>query len=213
MTLRKKYKYWLPNLRSIKVPKIFVEVDTQKYDRYDPWYDQFDRLLCREPSFGNWGDVPLFKWSAPEKAFPTKAERQMPKKGIRFLGHCTGSTYSMRKMLSRRLQRQVWFGKVKGPRYWSAIKQSAALLCPTESNFGDFIPAKLFEFLASGSAVLTNCDLNGYGCPELVPYVIQYKNLRDLRRKLKLDFTPYHNRTTKIMRRYTHRFRYKKLFG
>jgi len=213
LTLRKKYKYWLPDLTNIKVPKIYVEVDTQKYNANDPWYRQFDKVMCRQPSFGNWKNVPLFRWSAPERSFPTKAELStIKRKGIKFIGHCMERVYSTRKRLSKRFKKKVWFGKIKGPGYWLSLKRSSALLCPTESNYGDFIPAKLFEFLASGAAVLTNCDLKGYGTPELEKYIIRYKDLVDLHKKLLYDFTPYHNKALKVMRNHTHRVRYRELF-
>lgn len=209
MTLRKKYDEWLPDLTNIKVPKIFVEVDSQKYNVNDSWYKQFDRLLCREPSFGNWKNVPLFKWSVPEIAFPQKSHKR---KGIKLIGHCCGKTYPIRKQLSRQYKDRVWFGKIKGSKYWEALKGSSALLCPTESVYGDFIPTKLFEFLASGAAVITNCNLTNYGSQELNEYVIQYKNKRDLESKFSLDFTPYYDKAIPAMRNYTHRVRYRELF-
>ena len=214
LTLRKKYKGWLPDLTSIKVPKIFVEVDSQKYNSKDEWYRQFDRILCREPSFGNWKKVPLFRWSVPEVSIPSSSElKNIKRKGIKLIGHCCGATYPVRKRLSRSLSDSVWFGKIKGAKYWESLKSSSALLCPTESVYGNFTPTKLFEFLASGAAVITNCDMKQAGIPELEEFVIKYNNEKDLNAKLSMDFSSYYNKAIPAMRNHTHRIRYKELFG
>ena len=95
---------------------------------------------------------------------------------------------------------------------------ASCLVCPTESAFGNFTPAKLFEYLASGAAVLTNCNLKKAGIPEMKDFIIRYgnwnvKGKRDMRLKLTRDFTPYYDKAISAMREHTHRIRYKEIFG
>ena len=49
LTVRTRYRGWLPNLRKISVPKIFVECDTWRYHACDEWYKQFDKVYSRQP--------------------------------------------------------------------------------------------------------------------------------------------------------------------
>jgi len=244
LTMRKRYA-WLHDLTNMKVPKIFVEVDTWAYNSNDDWYKQFDKVYCREQQwivrddsirllktkgfnsrFGKnikkiilkncstWENIPLFRWSVPDIAFPTKEEIKTNKReGIKFIGNYQKSTYVVRKKISEIFKDHIWFGKITGKNYWDNLKKSSALLCPTESNFGDFIPAKLFEFLASGAAVITNCQVERHGMDELNDFLIKYIDLDDLKQKLDIDFTLYHNKAIEIMRNHTHKIRYKELFG
>ena len=210
LTLRKKYRKWLPDLSSIKnVPKIFVEVDTRIYDAKDSWYKQFDILKCRCPWWNNWNKVPFFRWSVPEKAFSTEKTKR---KGIFFVGNMDHSIYAKRRELKEMFSEYVNF-TTNFINYWDTLHKASALLCPTESLSGDFIPAKLFEYLASGSAVITNCNLDRIGIPEIGEYVICYSGVEDLKQKLHFDFVPYHNRAIELMKNHTHRIRYKELFG
>jgi len=218
MTLRKKYhlknsggKYWLPDLTNIKVPKIFVEVDNCYYDVNDPWYKQFDVLMCREPSWNGWDNIPLFRWSVPECAFPTKKMER--KDGIYFIGKVKGPAYAERQKLHLLLGHKIKFIQRFWSGYWEYIQKASALLCPTENLYGHYTPTKLFEFLASGSAVITNCDFNQAGIPELEQYAIKYNSFRSLKRRLHLDFTPYYDSAIPLMRNHTHRVRYKEIFG
>jgi len=259
-THRKTLSLWLPDLTNIKVPKIFVEVDTYKYDRYDPWYDQFDMLLCREPFWETkysphygvdfffdhlkecrsikpnknpqrdlvsaskrlyikhcrrlqkaktWKTIPFFCWSIPEKSIVI--DKQSNRSSIRFIGKTTYRLYPVRKYIKKILGDRVIF-EVRYSDYNELLKESAALICPTESIYGDYIPAKLFEFLASGSAVLTNCDLQKHGLSDLEDYVIKYNDIKDLESKLSMDFTPYQDKAVEIMQNYTHREIYSRIF-
>jgi len=216
MTFKKKYQlstyntkdYWLPDLTNIKVPKIFVEVDTWKYDVNDSWYAQFDQVYCRCPWWNGWDNVPLFRWSVQECAFPAQAHERS---GIYFFGRYNGKMYSTRRKIRFLLQDKIDF-YIKYSNYWKYLQTSSALICPTESDAGDFIPMKLFEYLASGAAVITNCDLNRAGIPELEPYIIRYNGLGDLQSKLSMDFVNYHDKAIPLMRNHTHRIRYKELF-
>ena len=90
---------------------------------------------------------------------------------------------------------------------------ASALVCPTESVYGDYVPSKIFEYAASGAAVLTNCDLVRYGMKDLDEFVINYKNWDDLEDKLDMNFKPYHNIARDVLRNHTHIKRYKELFG
>jgi len=231
MTKRKNYVNWLPDLTNIKVPKIFVEVDTYKYNLTDPWYKQFDRLLCRSPfwyeTFVNrpektisesvqkriieWQKIPTFKWSVPEKSFGSKKRHR---KGIYFMGAVHRRGYTERKMMYKTTRKKVIFCKFLNDEYWNILHNASATLCPTESNYGNFVPAKLFEFLAAGTAVITNCDLKRYGAPELDLCVIEYKTLMDLRQNLlKHNFPKYYCNAVQIMRkRHSHKVRYASLF-
>jgi len=217
MTMRKRYttkntggNFWLPDLTNIKVPKIFVEVDTCYYDVNDPWYKQFDKVYCRAPFWGNWKNVPLFRWSVPECAFPAK---KRGRNGIYFIGKYMQSHYNYRYKLRLLFGNKIKFIRRYFGKYWEYAQKASALLCPTENNHGDYIPAKLFEYLASGAAVITNCDLNNAGIPELESFVIKYKTIKQLRRRLSMDFVPYHDKAVPIMRNHTHRIRYKEIFG
>ena len=212
LTVRKRYEDWLPDLTSIKnVPKIFVEMDTWNYSPKDPWYKQFDILKCRCPWWNDWAKVPFFQWSVPEKAF-TCVEDTNERSEIYFIGQWLKGKYPSRVKISRKYKDQIKFCKVERQAYWDLLHKANALVCPTESKFGDFIPAKLFEYLASGSAVITNCSMNRAGLSELKSSVIKYKDLDDIQNKLNLDFTKYHNKAIDVMRQHTHIKRYKGLF-
>jgi len=217
MTLRKGYDGWLPDLTNITVPKIYVEVDSQYYDVNDPWYGQFDIIKCREPSFNGWDKIPLFRWSVPEIAFPITEELR---KGVYFIGQIRNSIYPMRKRLKREFCTHIRFLKQQyKSQYWSTMHRASCLVCPTESVFGNFTPAKLFEYLASGAAVLTNCDFKKAGIPEMKEFAIIYrdfirsKSKRNMYAKLDIDFVPYYNKAIPAMREHTHRIRYKEIFG
>jgi len=219
LTQRKEYLHWLPapnqnrllDFTSITVPKIYVEVDSQYYDVNDPWYKQFDVLKCREPSFNGWDKVPLFRWSVPEISFPVKPSKR---KGIYLIGQIREQIYPERKQLKRLFYKHIKFKKnIYSSIYWEMMHNASCLVCPTESVFGDFTPAKLFEYLSSGAAVLTNCDFKKAGIPELEQFAIKYKNFKDLITKLSMDFTPYHDKAIPSMIEHTHRIRYKELFG
>ena len=93
------------------------------------------------------------------------------------------------------------------------LHTASALLCPTESNYGAFVPAKFFEFAASGATVVTNCDYVSYGIPELKGKVIDYTDLNSLEALFDMDFSKYHYKASKVMRNHTHKIRYKELFG
>jgi len=237
MTMRNKYKYWLPDLTNIKVPKIFVEVDTFNYNRSDIWYKQFDKIYCRQAYWnpksaeysnilGNiedfkkklyfattWLNTPVLHWSISTNCFPVIDYKR---KHVRFVGNYKKPEYIYRKRLQQLLRQcKCKFSRVSGMNnYLELLHSTSALICPTESSYGDFVPAKLFEYLASGAAVLTNCNLKTYGVPELEKYVIKYNGIQDLKNKLKyIDFTAYHNKAKEIMKNHTHKIRYKELFG
>jgi len=234
MTMRKVYCDWLPDLTNITVPKIFVSVDTYKWNRSDGWYNQFDEMYCRsmmwKPVFYNrkhiigsitreksltWKDVPIFRWSAPIIAF---SMRRQKRKGIYFMGSITRSGYTDRKILWSRFRKKIFrntirFRKELTPKYWNMLHTASALICPTESDYGAFIPAKLFEFAASGAAVITNCDYVSYGMPDLKGKVIDYTDLDSLEALFKMDFTPYYGKAAEVMKSHTHKIRYRELFG
>lgn len=214
MTQRKISEKWLPDLTSIKnVPKIYVEVDNCYYNVDDSWYKQFDKVYCREPSWNGWDKIPLFRWSVPEIAFPTK---KIKRSGIYFIGkiygHATYNPYSMRQKLKSIFSDRIKF-IIRHNSYWKYLKKASALLCPTEHYFGNYTPNKLLEFLASGAAVITNCDFNQAGIPELEEFAIKYSSIRTLKHRLGRDFTPYHDKAVESMKNHTHRVRYKELFG
>jgi len=233
MTMRKRYIKWLPDLTNIKVPKIFVECDEYKWDSSESWYNQFDRVLCRQPWWEHvfasrpyktigvqmrkkeksWEKIPVFKWSVREHAFPTRKDMKKERKHVVFMGAVTRRGYTDRKMIRVKYRNQIVFNKCFGYRYWLTLYGASAAICPTESNYGGFVPAKLFEYLASGTAVITNCDLVRYGIPELEPFVIKYKTIAHLGKILKMDFKPYHNKAIDAMRNHTHKVRYRELFG
>jgi hypothetical protein len=48
---------------------------------------------------------------------------------------------------------------------------------------------------------------------DLDKVVIHYTDLKDLREKLKMDFTPYYNKAREVIKNHTHKIRYKELFG
>jgi len=237
-TMKNKYKYWLPDLTTIKVPKIHVEVDTCYYDANDPWYKQFDKIYCRQAIWNQkniqynklletkkefrlklkqantWINTPVLHWSITKKFFIKPPQKR---KYIRFVGNYKKPQFLYRKKLQSLLREShCEFVKISGiNKYISLLCSTSALVCPTESNYGDYVPAKLFEFLASGAAVFTNCDLKTYGTPELKKYIIKYNSIDNLKYKLKhTNFTNYYNKAIKIMKeRYIHEIRYRDLFN
>jgi len=220
-SLRKKYQistynttnFWIPDLTTIKVPKIFVEVDTCYYDANDPWYKQFDKLYCREPLWNGWDKIPLLRWSVAKKNFPSKKIRRNKRSGIFFMGKMDGQAYEQRRNLRRLFGDKIKFIRQINLNYLNTMFSASALLCPTENYYGNYTPTKLFEFLASGAAVLTNCDMKQAGIPELEDFVIKYNDEKDLESKLDMDFSPYYNRAIPAMKNHTHVIRYRELFG
>ena len=210
MTIRKRYEEWLPDLTSIKnVPKIFVEMDTCYYSRKDPWYKQFDKLYCRCPWWNGWDKVPFFKWSVPEKAFSTE---KVERKGTFFIGEWQKNKYQYRRDLHEAYGDKIEFHRQEGRLYWEMLHGASALVCPTNHDFGNYIPSKLFEYLASGAAVITNCNMSKAGLKSLKSCVIKYQGLEDLKNKLDIDFTKYHDQAIAVMRQNTHVKRYGSLF-
>ena len=258
---RGKLSKWLPDISSIKVPKIMVELDTYKYDPKDSWYKQFDKLLCRQNIWEDkhslklgiehfekmversnlvknlkltdnymrssskklykkylvsiknsnaWEKIKLFRWSIREEdIYNGKKSRN----GITFIGVKVERLYCQRKQLSYALCDKIQFlVQWDKEKYKNILRSSSALLCPTESSFGDFIPGKLFEFAASGAAIITNCNLKSYNMKDLDEVVIKYNGLEDLREKIKMDFSPYYDKASEVMRNHTHSIRYKEIF-
>lgn len=206
--LTKEEECWLPDLTSIRIPKIYVEVDTWKYSSLSPWYSQFTHLYCRCPWWNDWSNVPLFRWSIPQCSFSTM---KIKRKGIYFIGHWQGKGYEKRREIEESFRDTIVFC-IKHRNYWDYLHKASALICPTESDYGDFIPIKLFEYLASGAAVITNCNVEMAGIPEVKDLVIRYSNMDDLKDKLMFDFSPYHNMAVDIMRNHIHSIRYKEIF-
>ena len=97
--------------------------------------------------------------------------------------------------------------------YYNILANASSLVCPTECNFGNFVPTKILEYAASGAAILTNCNLISYDMKDLDEFVIHYKSLDDLEEKLKIDFTPYYGKAVKAAKNHTHKIRYRELFG
>ncbi len=230
MTMRKRYTDWLPDLMNIKVPIIYVECDEYKYYSTADYYKQFDRVLCRQPVWGmnpkvekivgvtcrakidSWEDVPILKWSVPLKRLRKESKR---KKGRSlFIGKIWRRGYSTRKDMYEHFGKdELRFKKIFGQEYWNALYYASKVVCPTESDYGNFIPAKIFEFLAAGPAVLSNCDLTWYGCPDLDKCIIKYKDIKDLKKKLQKDFIEYRGIAYNIIRRkHIDQVRYKELF-
>ena len=251
---RSKIHKWMPDISSIKVPKIMVELDTYKYDPKDSWYEQFDKLYCRMQNWEmihsspltnkkfikffkksnnkmggmgdvarqfrrykyrlenaqKWDKVPLFRWSISKKDL---IDAGLKRKGTKFIGSVNYRFYHMRQKLFETFDNKIDFIiEVYSQEYKDILRSSKALICPTESSFGDYVPAKIFEFAASGAAVLTNCDLVSYDMADLDEVVIKYNGLEDLREKIKMDFSPYYDKAREVMKNHTHEIRYKEIF-
>lgn len=212
LSIRKRYEDWLPNLSSISVPKIFVEMDTWHYSPNDSWYKQFDILMCRCPWWNGWDKIPFFPWSVPNKAFPTKKDTRC-RRGIYFIGQWLKQRYPTRKAIKRKYSDVIKFCRAEKNRYWELLHSANIVICPTESSFGDFIPAKLFEYLASGPAIITNCDIKKTMIKDIDDKVILYKEIEDIPEIIKsIDPVKYHNKAVEIMRNHTHLKRYSELF-
>jgi hypothetical protein len=238
-TLRRKYS-WMPNLSSIKGPcKIFTEVDTFYYNPGDKWYDQFDLLVCRQQKWGKksqkynhkmkmslsefntrcktskkWKKIPLLMWSVPEISFK---RYKKPRRGVWFYGKSNRrhGCYQDRRDLRVKLYQEKLckWSRDNTSNYWRLLARASGLICPTESNFGDFVPQKLFEFVASGAAVFSNCDVFGFGAAKIGQVMIKYEDTSHLIKLLKsVDRQTYYDRSDAIMREHTHRNRFKKLF-
>lgn len=235
---------WLPDLSDIKVPKIFVGCDTHRYPSNHPWLSQFNRIYCRQPWWGKesiryrsqlgtedlfntyvgysntWNNIPLFRWSVSEKDFVDPKYKH--KKGVFFVGRSEGPLFHFRRKMKRKLKHILHFiprehtiDSVLVPEeYWKAIYAASALVCPAESNFGGYVPAKIFEYAVSGAAILTNCDLKRYNMEDLDKVVIRYENLDDLREKIETtDFKQYYGLAREVIKNHTHKIRYRELFG
>lgn len=238
-----KSKCWVPNLSKIKVPKIFVECDTQDSDRNNAFYKQFDKIYCRQPwwdgycreyskkigsidvfngrckNIDSWMDTPLFRWSISEKNFKTEIDYSK-KNGVYFIGHTTSPLYERRNRMKDFFNGKISFlpssgdhkDSLRGENYWNALGNSSALVCPAESNYGGLVPAKIFEYSVSGSAILTNCDLVRFGMSDLDKVVIKYKDWDDLMDKLNMDFSKYYGKARDVIKKHTHKIRYRELF-
>jgi len=171
----------------------------------------FKKTIRRIKYAKTWNKTPLFRWSVPENSI---AKPHSNRKCIYFIGRASLQLSPERYHICKTLKSKVkMFGEWDADKYNKILQSSSALICPTGSIYGDYVPAKLFEFAASGAAILTNCDLNAYSCSDLQEVVIPYTNLDDLESKLDIDFEPYYNKTLPIIKNHTHRIRYKELFG
>jgi len=240
-TVRRRYAKWLPDLRQVRgTVKVFVECDSWNYRKDDKWYRQFDKLYCRQPVWNrrsaeycpkmgteqkyyqrlenaaSWEGVPCLRWSVSEQrivnGYPGRS-------GVWFVGGYRSRTgaYEKRLDLYRKMGHVIGFTPpindvLDQDSYWDALYKAAALVCPTESGYGDFIPAKLMEYLASGAAVITNCNLIGNGLSDLDPYVIHYDSLTDLESLLSHPFETYWDKALPAMANHTHRVRYREIF-
>ena len=241
LTMRKHYEDWLPDLTNIKVNKIFVENDNWEYSARDSWYRQFDQLysrqsiwgkksrkynkeLCSESKFKKrisylktWESFPMFNWSVSESSL---TGGKSTRNGVFCIGWRQSPMYENRRHMKGELSRYIRFlpkgsaQRLSQKEYWKVLYSASALVCPTDSSYGDFIPAKMFEYAASGAAVLTNCDLIRYAdMPDLDSVVIKYKNLQDLIDLIKnTDFKKHYNVARDVIRNYTHRIRYREIF-
>lgn len=268
-TGRGRCQKWLPDISEIKVPKIFVEIDSYKYNRNDSWYKQFDKIYSRQPNWPfkqselvdenylyeahkihiynlnnkfsglnikfskkrakidayetyqkilkrieqskTWENTPLFRWSVSQDNI---CRNNTKRSGIYLIGSIVALVSKERYLISTKLKNKiVTITEWDVDTYHKIIESASALICSTDSVYGDYVPAKLFEFSASGAAILTNCDLHSYQMDDLAGSVIQYTDRKDMESKLDMDFTPYHDRSNEIMRNHTHIIRYKELFG
>jgi len=238
LTIRKRYEGWLFDLTSIKVPKIFVEVDTWNYNAKDLWYKQFDHVYCRSPiwktqfasynkmmpsekqfhrrirNLESWKDVPQLRWSISKKHICRNPN--INRKKVYFIGKYTSQTglYEDRRFMKKTMSDVITcFQRLQYKKYFNLLKSAKALICPTETGLGHFVPGKIFEYAASGAAILTNCDFDLINMPEIEGFVIRYENLEDLRYKIKnVDFSKYYGALVPLMLENTHSKRYKKLF-
>ena len=225
-------KEWLPSILGIGVRSIFVDCDTHNHPATDNWYKQFSKLYCRQAiwdiksrsaydrvrvmNLATWEKIPLFRWSVSKSRIIENTNRH----GIYFVGRTDGVLFRHREQMRKDLAGKVTFIPSSGAfcdvlntdAYWEVLRNASALICPTESTFGDYVPAKIFEYAAAGAAILTNCDLRGYGMADLAEVVIPYTDLDDLKSKLSTDFTPYHNISCKVIANHTHQIRYKEIF-
>lgn len=134
MTMRKHYYEWLPDLNSVHVPKIFVEVDSSHYSSYDDWYKQFDVVMCRQPCWGQmsrkyhpkmgslskfnqeteyqktWEHISHFRWSVSKSLIYTGDNRGY-RKGIYFLGNFINhnGAYEVREDMSKKFINKIEF--------------------------------------------------------------------------------------------------------
>jgi len=211
-TIRTRYRKWPIYFNKIQIPKIFISVDSYKYKRSHRWYKNFDQVYTR-PVVGtgkSWITTPVFMWSIPEQ----QIQRVDPKLRIRDIGFSgTGKShvYPIRQAIADVGIRNTPINNPK--EYWNYLRSHRALVCPTESSVGDFLPGKFFEYLAAGAAVITNINLEKYGLEEFDDKVIRYKSLNDLRTIAKMDFEPYYEKAFDLLRaKYIDRVRYKELF-
>ena len=235
---------WLPDLSNINIKKIFVGCDTQQYHRNDKWLNQFDEIYCRQPWWGyggreystvlgdknlykrkllnakSWKREKLFRWSISDKTIIDQDYKV--RKNILFIGRTDSPMYKYRRKMKIRFNDKVIFLPQSGKmddvlsqkEYWDAMRSASALVCPSESCYGDFVPAKIFEYAASGSAILTNCDLVRYNMSDLDQVVIKYKDWDHLEYLIhNTDFTKYYNLAKEVIKNHTHKIRYKELFS
>ncbi len=214
----KKSRLWLPDLTSIKVKKIFLEVDTGYYDANDPWYSQFDEVYVRNkwPYRGKycWKDHPLLKWSVSEHHFNGRINKEeRVREGIKFIASFK-RMYTERRSI-KALYETIICDTVTTPfNYWSELYSAQALLCPREHRHGgNFVPAKIFEYSVSGAAIITNCHLIDYGMEDLNEVVLRYEHRDDIKQFLDMDFTAHYGKAREVMRNHTHKIRYKEMFG
>jgi len=207
---------WFPNLSEIPVPKIFVECDTAYTPYWEDFYSQFDHIYVRWawPGFfyDKWGAFPRFRWSVP--SLWLEPFKPLPREGIKFVGQfACGGLY-----LDRLTMKELYGDKIQFIRefnfnsYWEILRSSAMLICPKYSGYGDYVPFKLFEYIASGSAVLTNCDLDDYGLSELHGKVLEFTDLKNLEQYLSVNPVPYQGTGINVLREHTHVKRYSEIF-
>ena len=155
--------------------------------------------------------MPLLRWSVPEQKIEFVKDRPH---NVGLIGTGRKGYYPTRFKIRQELK-SVSCGEILKPDiYWNSLRSYKALVCPTESIRGNFLPGKFFEYLTSGAAVLTNADLDYFGVPEFNDLVIKYSDVDDLAGKLDMDFSKYHEIAFDILReKFTDRVRYREVFS
>jgi len=173
---------------------------------------QYSKYLSKLKNTHRWKNITLLRWSVCDSNI-FLGDRRI-RFGTGFVGRKVKRLYEQRRELYDALKNDnisfcVEWDKDK---YLNLLKTFSALICPTESSFGDFVPAKLFEFAASGSAIITNCNLIDYKMEDLNEVVIRYSSIEDLKDKLEFDFQDLYNKSSEIMKSHTNHIRYREIF-
>jgi hypothetical protein len=210
---------WLPDLTNVRIPKIFVEVDTgDECKRRCPFYIQWSKVLCRNvfsDNIAGWEGTPIFRWSIPRVDIldTCNSLRDRMRNGIKMI--CSFKKYYPERIWIKNTYQQIICKTVfDEDEYYRELQTAEALVCPGTSTRGEYMPAKFLEYLSSGAAVITNIkeSLIRSMYPEVSGLYLPYEKPELLQPYFSLDFSKWCGAAFAGLMEHRHVVRFKEIF-